>query len=419
MTAGPPPTAAAPDPAAAPMSYLAVLRIPHARPALAAALLTRLAFAAGPLALILMVQTASGSFAWAGVATAATTLTSGLLAPLRGRLVDRYGQRRILLPFAATYAVALAGVVLVAGPGQARALAAVILAALAGATVPPVGPAMRVLWAALVGRGPALQTAYALDTVLEEVVYIGGPLAAAALAAAAGPAVGLLAAAGLALVGTLSFVVSHAARVWGGRRVKPTGWAGALAGRGLPTLVASLAGVGAAVGIWDIAAVAAARGHGAAAAGGILLAAEAAGSAVGGLWYGSRRWRRPAGYRYCVLLAGLAIISAILPASAASLGAVGVLLAVVGLLLAPVMSSAYVLAAELAPHGTLTEATSWVLTSHNVAGAAGMAAAGALVDQAGVAWAFGVGSGCAAAALLLALAGRVALGSPWSRGTAN
>jgi Major Facilitator Superfamily len=415
MTAGPPPAALPPGPAPTRMSYLAVLRIPHVRPVLASALLTRLAFAAGPLALILLVQTATGSFAWAGAATAATTLTSGLLAPARGRLVDRYGQRRTLPPFAGAYAAALAGVVLVAGPE--RALAAVVLAAVAGAVVPPVGPAMRVLWATLAGRGPALQTAYALDAVLEEVVYIGGPLVAAALAGAAGPGVGLLAAAALALLGTLSFVVSRAARTWGGGRAGPAGWVGALAGRGLPTLVVSLAGVGAAIGIWDIAMVAAARGHGVAAAGGVLLAVEAAGSAAGGLWYGSRHWRRPAGDRYCVLLAGLAVTSLALPAAATwSLVAVGGLLAVVGLLHAPVMSSAYVLAAELAPEGTLTEAASWVQTG-NVAAAAGMALAGAMVDQAGVAWAFGLGAAAATAALVVALAGWAVLRPPWSRPT--
>jgi hypothetical protein len=413
MTAGPPPAAPPPGRAPTRMSYLAVLRIPHVRPVLAAALLTRLAFAAGPLALILLVQTATGSFAWAGAATAATTLTSGLLAPLRGRLVDRHGQRRTLPPFAGAYAAALAGVVLVAGPERARALAAVALAAVAGAVVPPVGPAMRVLWATLAGRGSALQTAYALDAVLEEVVYIGGPLVAAALAGAAGPAVGLLAAAALALLGTLSFVVSHAARTWGGGRAAPVGWVGALAGRGLPTLVASLAGVGAAIGIWDIAMVAAARGHGVAAAGGVLLAVEAAGSAAGGLWYGSRHWRRPAGERYCLLLAGLAATSLALPVTATwSLVAVGGLLAVVGLLHAPVMSSAYVLAAELAPEGTLTEAASWVQTGSNVAGAAGMVVAGAMVDQAGVAWAFAGGAGAAAAAAVVALAGRASLQPP-------
>jgi MFS family permease len=416
MSAGPPPTV--PAPAASRMSYLAVLALPHVRPVLAAALLTRLALAAGPLALILMLQTATGSFAWAGIATAAATLTNGLLAPLRGRLVDRYGQRRTLLPLAVAYAAALGGVVLVAGAGHA--LAAVTLAALAGAVAPPVGAAMRVVWAALVDRGPALQTAYALDLVLEDVVYVAGPLIAAALAGTAGPAVGLLAAAAVALIGMLGFVTSQAVRLWGGRQAAPVGWAGALAGRGLPTLVASLAGVGAAIGMWDLAMVAAAQGHGVAAAGGVLLAVQAAGSVVGGLWYGSRCWRRPAGYRYCMLLAALAVASAALPASgASSLAAIGVLLVVVGLLHAPAMSSAYVLAAELAPEGTMTEATSWVLTSNNVAGAAGMAAAGALVDQAGVVWAFGAGSACVAVALAIALAGRAALRPPPPRGTTN
>jgi hypothetical protein len=393
------------------VAYLTVLRTRHARPVLAAALLGRLSYAMGPLALVLVVQRATGSFAWAGAATAATLLTSGLLAPVRGRLVDRYGHRRCLPPMAMAYAAALAGVVVVARPDPAGALAAIVLAGLAGAAAPPLGAAMRVLWTTLVGHGPALQTAYALDTVLEEATYTIGPLLAGALAAAVIPAVGLLVAAGLGVVGTLAFVASPVSRAWTGRLAGTVGWAGAMAGAGMRTLVASLAGVGAAVGIWDIGLVAAARSHGSAAAGGLLLAALAAGSALGGLWYGGRQWRPPASHRYLALAALLVLACAPMPA-APSLLALGLLVGVVGLLLAPLTSTAYLLAAELAPRGTITEAATWVTTANNVTGAAGLAGAGALVDRVGVAWTLAVAWACAATALLVALAGRTSLDHP-------
>jgi MFS family permease len=380
-----------------------------------ASLVGRLSSGTGPLALVLFVQDATGSFAAAGAASAATALANGLLAPLRGRLVDRYGQRRCLPPLALSFAVALVGVVAVARPGPGRVAATVVLAAAAGATVPPLSASMRVLWVSLVGRGPELQTAYALDAVLEELLFVVGPLLAGTIAAAVDPAAGLLTAAGLALVGTTGFVVSPVSRAWSGSQAGPAGWAGAMASRGMRTLALALAGVGGAIGIWEIGVVAAARREGAIEVAGILLAAWAAASAVGGLWYGAQSWRAAAGRRFLVLLALLALACAPM-AAAPSLALLGVVVAVVGLLIAPLESSAFVLAAELAPPGTLTESATWVTTAMNVAAAAGIAAAGALVDRAGVPFTLAVAWGCTAAALLVALAGRTTLGAERYRG---
>jgi MFS family permease len=396
-------------------SYVAILRTPHARPLVLASLIGRLSSGAGPLALVLFVQDATGSFAAAGAASAATALANGLFAPVRGRLVDRYGQRRCLPPLALGFAAALAGVVAVARPGPAGVAATVALAAAAGATVPPLSASMRVLWMSLVGRGPELQTAYALDAVLEEVLYVVGPLLAGTVAAAVDPAAGLLTAAALALAGTIGFVVSPVSRAWTGSQARPSGWAGAMTSRGLRTLTLALLGVGAAVGLWEIGLVAAARQEGSTEAAGILLAVWATASAVGGLWYGGRTWRGATGKRFLALLALLALACAPM-AAAPSLVALGVVIVLVGLVTAPLESSAFVLAAELAPPGTLTESATWVTTAMNVAAAAGIALAGALVDRAGVPFTLVVAWACASAALLVGLAGRASLGAERYRG---
>jgi hypothetical protein len=399
-------------------AYLAVLRLPHARPLLLASLVGRLSNATGPLSVVLFVQEETGSLAQAGVASATIALASGLLAPLRGRLVDRYGQRYCLPPMALAFAAALAGVVAVAGPGRAAAAATVGLAAAAGATVPPLGASMRVLWLSLVGQGPRLQTAYALDAVLDELLFVVGPLLAGGLATLYRPAAGVLATAGLAAAGTLGFVASPVSRAQAGGRdghAGGTGRARAMAGPGLRTLVLSLGGVGAAVGIWEIGLVGAAREAGSPEAASISLAAWAAASAAGGLWYGSRTWRRPAGQRYLALLALLVLAAAAMAATGSPVALVAVV-ALVGLVLAPLESSAYVLAAELAPAGTLTESGTWVTTAMNVTAAAGLAAAGALVDRAGVSATLAVACACTAAGLLVALAGRDRLGAARYRG---
>jgi MFS family permease len=396
-------------------TYLAILRTPHARPLVVASLVGRLSSGTGPLALVLFVQDATGSFTQAGAVSAATLLANGLFAPVRGRLVDRLGQRRSLPPLAVAFAAALVGVVAVAGPGPVAGAATVALAAAAGATLPPLGAAMRVLWVSLVGRGPQLQTAYALDAVLEETLFVLGPLLAAGLAATVDPAAGLLAAAGLALVGTAGFVLSPVSRDWTPSEAGSAGWAGAMSARGMRTLALTLVGVGAATGIWDIGLVAAATREGSTGAAGLLLAGWAAASAVGGLWYGARTWRGATGRRFLVLL-GLLVLASAPMAAAPSLLALGAVVVAVGLTMAPLESSAFVLAAELAPPGTMTESATWVTTALNVTAAAGIAVAGALIDRAGVSLALAAAWGCTAVALLIALAGRGSLGAAAYRG---
>lgn len=399
-------------------SYLAVLRLPHARPLLLASLVGRLANATGPLSVVLFVQEQTGSLAKAGAASAAIALGSGLLAPVRGRLVDRYGQRRCLLPMALGFAAALAGMVAAAGPGPAAVATTIALAAAAGAVAPPLGASMRALWVSLVGQEPRLQTAYALDAVLDELLFVLGPLLAGGLATLYRPAAGVLATAGLALVGTLGFVASPVSRAQAGRPAADAGRAGragAMAAPGLRTLVLSLTGVGAAIGIWEIGLVGAAREAGSPEAASISLAAWAAASGVGGLWYGSRTWRRPAGQRYLALLALLVLAGAIM-AAAGSPVAMGAVVVLVGAVLAPLESSAYLLAAELAPAGTLTESGTWLNSAINVTAAAGLAVAGALVDRAGVPATLAVACACTAAGLLVALAGHERLGAAPYRG---
>jgi predicted MFS family arabinose efflux permease len=388
--------------------YLSVLRAPDVPWVFAAALLGRLSTAMGPLALVLFVQSSTNSFAVAGAAAAATGLASGLFAPFRGRLVDRYGQRRVLPPLALLYAAAFVGVLALAGHGTAGETGAIVLAGAAGAVIPPLSASMRVLWVALVGNGPRLQTAYALDSVLEDLVYTIGPLLAAALVAGFGAPAGLAAVAALSLVGTAAFITSQVSRGWTGSQARRVGWAGAMAGPGIRVLVASLAGFGACIGILDITLVAAAREAGSAPLGGVLLACLSAGSVAGGLWYGSRTWHRPTGQRFASILALLAIAFAPLPFVRSVVG-LAIAVAALGLLLSPLESSAYVLVAELAPAGTMTEAATWVTTARNVTGAAGIALAGVLVDGVGVSWTMTSAWACAVVAFAVATIGRAAL----------
>src|SRR5919198_2422659 len=214
--------------------YRALLHTPQVRRLLSASVLGRLPLGMVGLALVLLVRDAGGSFGLAGLTVGAFSLGSGAVAPLMGRIVDRNGQTAVLLADALVCTGAFVTFALVAGTGPSPLLPAV--SGLAGATMPPISACMRVLWSFLLGRGAELQTGFALEAIVQELIYIIGPLLVVGLIALASPTAAVLAIAAAVLIGTCLFAATPASRTWrpgGGRR----DWAGALRGAGVRTLL--------------------------------------------------------------------------------------------------------------------------------------------------------------------------------------
>lgn len=219
-------------------SYLTVLRAPHAVRTFGAALIARLSYGVVYLALMLAVVRATGSYTVAGVLLALFGLTSSVLSPLRARIVDRHGPGRALPPMAVVYAAALALIAVATWQTGSSTVLLYVLAVTAGSSTPPVGPVMRALWSDLVPAADLRQRAFSLDTVAEEVMYIGGPLLAGATAAVAHPAAGVALSAILILTGNLLLATSPAVKrsslvrhgVSAKKRSSPVARLGAVAG---------------------------------------------------------------------------------------------------------------------------------------------------------------------------------------------
>jgi MFS family permease len=362
-----------------------------------------------PLAIVLMVERETGDFASAGAVTAALAIAASISGPLRGRLIDRRGQR-VLPAFATVSVAALVGLVVAAGSGAPLAVL-IALAAVAGSATAPLLPSLRALWADLVDHPDQLPGAYGLHSVLLETFFIGGPLAAAAMIAIGSPASAVLVLAACELVGVYAFAAMPASRNWRGEPSE-AGRAGALASAGMRTLTLVDVPFGALFGTLDVAAPAFAKAHGAAATAGVVLAALAAGSMIGGLVFGARSATpKNREWRNVLLLAAFTLLLA--PTLIAdSLLALGVIVAIAGLVVAPLTALFFGLIDDVAPAGTVTEATSWVTTSYAAGVAIGTAAAGAIVEHAGTDAAFAVMCGFGALATLLAFVRRRTLAPP-------
>ena len=84
------------------------------------------------------------------------------------------------------------------------------LAAVAGAGLPAIGSSVRARWAHVLDAPRDVQTAFALEAVADEVVFMTGPIIVTVLATAVHPVAGLGAALAAGVLGTLYFSAQRA-----------------------------------------------------------------------------------------------------------------------------------------------------------------------------------------------------------------
>jgi Major Facilitator Superfamily len=372
-------------------AYRAVLGRPGAVRLLGSSLFGRMPVGMVTLATVLTVRAATGSYALAGAVSGAYAIANSLIAPVHGRLIDRFGQTRVLLPCTTLLALSLLGLAAGATLGAPVALLAVC-AVLAGLGMPPLSASGRALWGSLLGRGDALRTAFALESTAQELIFILGPLLVGLCVTIVAPAAALVLSAALTVTGTLAFATSPLSRSWRAE-VRSTDWAGAMRSPGLRTVVGVGVLLGAAVGLVEVSVAAFAERSGATGAAGVLLALWSVGSLGGGLWYGGRRLGGALERRYLVLIGLLAagfvpavVVGALDLASVVGLSAMGAVLVLAGVAIVPLLTCHYLLVDQLAPVGTVTEAFNWALAGFLAGLAGGVALGGAVIDAAGVPW---------------------------------
>ena len=366
-----------------------VLRAPHVPWLLGASFVGRMPFGIIGLATLLFVHERTGSFASAGAVSAAYGFAAALGSPVQGRMIDRAGQTRVIVGaavIAASGGAALVGLGLAGAPVGVLFAPAVVL----GVANPQLSAALRGLWPGLLGNdATAIRTALALDAIVLESVFIGGPLLAGILVAVASPAAALVAGIALAATGSLAFAASPASRAWRGELVH-SGLFGPLVSPGMRTLLLAAVPLGFAFGSLEVALPAFGVAEGSGSLGGYAIAAMSAGSLLGGIAYGAlapERVLRAYLLFVCALPLGVALLA--LPWSPLTM----LLLApLAGAAIAPLTAAENEVIGDVAPTGTLTEAYTWIITATVLGISVGIAASGAIVDAADWRGAIGVGA---------------------------
>jgi MFS family permease len=360
--------------------YGQVLAVAGSRQLIFGALVARLPQGMATLAILLLVRGSTHSYATAGLAVGVQELMTAALSPALGRAIDRLGRARVLMPCAVAYGVLLWALVL-AAELHAGAVALVVLAGAGGGLLPPIAPTVRALLRETFTDVGVRERAYALESIVQELIWIAGPLVVAIVITILSPAAATVLLGIVSIAGTAYFLRGPLARDGARPSERPRAGA-ALASRTLRFMLVPVLLFGAALGSTEVGLPALALHVGSRSTSGLLLAVWSVGSMLGGLLYGSRSWQSPVSVRYGVLLlVGVACTVPLVLARSILAGVLGSLLA--GLTIAPVFSCQYSLVGHAVAPGTETEAFTWVSAALVGGIAAGSAIAGALVSGAG------------------------------------
>lgn len=363
-----------------------------------AGLVSRLPLSMMGIGIITMLAQSRGSYGLAGGVAAAFTLASALLAPQVSRLVDRFGQSRIL-PLAAALSLLGTSALLVLTHWRAPDWTLFVFAILAGCT-PSMSAMTRARWTELYRGRPELKTAFSLESVFDEICFIVGPPIAVGLSVGLFPEAGPLAAAACLAIGVAAFVVQKGTEP----PVEPAetiASGSVLRYPALRVLIVALAGMGVIVGTIDVVSVAFAEVEGRPAAASLVLSLYALGSCIAGLAFGAVRIGLPLATLF-LIGAGMTAASTLPLLFAGGIGSLAIMMFISGVFFAPTMIVALSIGETAVPPSKLTEGLTWLTTGLGIGVAAGAAVSGSVVARFGVSAGFTIA--LAAGALILAAA---------------
>lgn len=357
---------------------------------------------AGVAAIMLMAQERD-SYSVAGLATAAYLVMGALIGPQIFRLIDTFGQRRVVPAQLAVHVPAFAGMIVSTLTAEAT-WPIYLLAAVAGASQPDAGTLVRTRWAALLRGDPLLRTAFAWESLLDDAVSVLGPLIGAFVAVRFSPTAALLLSTALLIVGIVVLITQRSTEpVPAGRQVISRARPAILL-PGVGILGGIFVFLGGAIGTLDVVTVAFTDAAGVPDATGALVAIPAAGSLLVGAAFGAARLRSTPLTQSLVAGSVLALMMMLLP----QLGQVALLalgLFVAGAARAPTLISATMVIEGIVPPTRLSEALAWSQSGLSVGIAVATPVTGLVIDEVGAGPAYWVPATCALAAVLLTAIG--------------
>ncbi|GGS05811.1 MFS transporter [Streptomyces aureoverticillatus] len=363
--------------------YGQLLRTPRAWTFLLPGFAARQPFAMLTISIVLLVQHTTGSYGVAGAVSAVTGVSMAVFAPFGGKLADRFGQRAVLLPGVLVHTASVVTLTVLA-LSDAPLWALFAAAVPAGASTPQIGPMVRARWGVKLQGTPLAQTAAAFESVTDELTFVLGPLVATALCTGVDPAAGLLAEAGLTLVGGLLFAAQKSTQpqpsAAGDDAHARVEHGSALRVPGVRVLIVAFLGIGTVFGGMQVSLAAFTESIGQPGLNGVLYGTFAAGNMLSGVACGAIAWKIAPQRRLVLGYAALTLMASGLWAAHSVLLLAGLGL-LVGVCIAPALITGYTLVDSLVPATARTEAFTWLTGAVALGQAAAVTVAGQLEDR--------------------------------------
>lgn len=364
--------------------YRDFLRLPDVLRMVLSAFASRMPIGMVALAMLMFLREALGSFSQAGFAVGAYFIAMAILAPVTGRLVDRFGPRRLLWILGPMQPLCM---LLLFGAAKAGLPFAAIVgcAAAAGIFQPPITVLTRTLWRYRFTDEVTRKRAYAVDAVMIELNFTAGPAIVAMLLATSTPSAAFLLVVAVIAVSFAVFMTSPMLKYWQHHPSEDRHLLGPLTNGRLILLFVTTFGLTFCFGLMEVGYPGYGTGIGSAAFGGVLLALNALGSATGGALYGGMHFKAPLErqYTWAMAIMALPLFLHLAVIDYRPLFAVAAFLA--GMCIAPALTAQTMLVARMAPAKYATEAFTWSSTFIVSGLGMGMAVGGTLIERFGMA----------------------------------
>jgi len=341
------------------------------------------------IGILMYVEAERGSYTIAGAVSGSISIAAAIGGPLSSRLVDKLGQHRVL-PFQILLIVLCSMALVVLIPSDVPAPYLFIFSIGSGLAYPSIGALVRSRWTALLVSGPILLTAFSIESMIDELIFIVGPTIAATTSVKIHPAAPqiiamfLLAGGGLWLASMRSTeppINKHQ-----GKHGKPV-----IFQNGLIYMWGVHIAIGMFFGAVETSIIAFTKLAGQPIYGGIVMAVWAFGSLIGGFVYGGLHFKSP-------LHKQLIVVSLLLvPATAAmvfidSISMLALLSIAAGIGISPLLIASAAITQRRSPVGRTTEAIASMYAGIGLGFAFAAAMAGWLIDNRGTNYSFALGA---------------------------
>lgn len=355
------------------------------------------------IGILMYVEAERGSYTIAGAVSGSISIAAAIGGPLSSRLVDKLGQHRVLpIQILLIVLCSLALVVLI--PSDVPAPYLFIFSIGSGLAYPSIGALVRSRWTALLVSGPVLLTAFSIESIIDELIFIVGPTIAATTSVKLHPAAPqiiamfLLAGGGLWLASMRS--TEPPINKLQGKHGKPV-----ILQNGLIYMWGVHVAMGMFFGAVETSIVAFTKLAGQPIYGGIVMAVWAFGSLLGGFVYGGLHFKS-------ALHDQLIVVTLLLvPATAAMVFVESILMLALlsiaaGIGISPLLIASAAITQRRSPVGRTTEAIASMYAGIGLGFAFAAAMAGWLIDNRGTSYSFALGAFATLFTLAITLIGR-------------